>query len=123
MSENLEFYFVPEVYTSMDQDFPPPPPPDDMAVVDDQSLSLELPDPTTPDSPNDIAQEVTSYSSGDIEVQQTTSTMVDGMQLPVGGLFTINFLDFLKAKYCCNYFKIKTNIFSHRKRFRWNGKQ
>ena len=89
MSENLETYFVPEVYSSTDQDFPPPPPPDDMAVVDDQSLSVELPDPATPDSPNDIAQEVTSYSSGDIEVQQTTSTMVDGMQLPVGGLFII----------------------------------
>ena len=56
-----------------------------MAVVED--LSLELPTPVSPESPNDIAQEVTSYSSGDIEVQQTTSTMSDGMQLPVGGLF------------------------------------
>ena len=79
--------FLADSYPSTDQDLPPPPPPDDMVVADDQSLSLELPDPATPDSPNDIAQEVTSYSSGDIEVQQTTSAMADGMQLPVGGMF------------------------------------
>ena len=70
-------------YLTPDTDFPPPPP-DDMNMIDDQSV--ELPTPVSPESPNDIAQEVTSYSSGDIEVQQTTSAMADGMQLQVGGM-------------------------------------
>lgn len=49
--------------TSDQDDFPPPP-------------------PITP--PSDSAQEVTSYSSGDTEVQQVTDSM-ENMTLPVGG--------------------------------------
>ena len=73
-----------EMYPSPETDFPPPPP-EDMAIGEDQSISVELPTPVSPEGVSDMAQEVTSYSSGDIEVQQATSTMSDGMQLPVGG--------------------------------------
>ena len=72
-----------EMYPSPDSDLPPPPPDDDITIPDNQSA--ELPTPVSPDTVNDLTQEVTSYSSGDIEVQQATSSMADGMQLPVGG--------------------------------------
>lgn len=61
----------PAVTITQDQeDFPPPP-------------------PVTP--PSDSAQEVTSYSSGDTEVQQMTDTM-DNMTLPVGGMMVCKFV-------------------------------
>lgn len=89
LDENEEIVDAPDFtlqhtdsYHSLEQDFPPPPPPDDMTAVDDQTV--ELPPPVSPESVNEIAQEVTSYSSGDIEVQLATNTMADGMQLPVG---------------------------------------
>ena len=65
---------------------PPPveiPPAAPMVTVTDDQEDFPLPPPPiTP--PSDNTQEVTSYSSGDAEVQQVTNSM-DNMTLPVGG--------------------------------------
>ena len=64
---------------------PPPPetpvsPPADQVDIDITEFPPPPPTPISPPSSNDNTQEVTSYSSGDIEVQQTNS-----MQLPLDG--------------------------------------
>jgi hypothetical protein len=76
-----------EAHTSMEEPeiSSPPPPMTPVTPTSPTSIpTIEEPEECNFPPPPPDTQEVTSYSSGDIEVQQTTSSM-ENMNLPLDG--------------------------------------